>query len=759
MPPAAPPEKRARLLLRRLGSGSEAAAAWARQLEQQLSCCLPAALPPGVCLTAAGGLGRRQSFPGADLDLILLEEVKGRAAELAATLGAALWDAGFTVSLCTHTPPEGLALAAADWRVFTEWLDLRPLAGERALFLRAVEEARQAVIRPRREAFRQWLQELRRERREELIDYFPPLEPDLKNGPGGLRDLLQAQWLSRALEMAGEAPAALPPAERRRWREAAAVLLTHRFALRCLNGGRGDRLKMEFHAPLARLLARMQGLAPDLSRWSRECHGALETVRDLSQALIDGRDISPAGRPKRRPEGEDFLSRAWREGTFLPAAAAGEIDRALPEWRGIRHLALADPWHRYPVDHHSLLAAECLLRLLRGRWPGAPALLSPLAAAVQKPEGLLLAALLHDSGKGGGSGHSERGARLARRAARRLRLEKTAAADLVFLVREHLCLGRGARRLDQDDPVLMQRLARAIGSVARLDALLLLTYADYRASHLEAWNRWREDLILGLYRRLRNLLAEEAEHGAAGALLRMRRREISLSPALRRWARRMPRSYLLSAHAAQAAAHLQLCQEATCRGLTLALDPLLPGQVQLTVCAPDRVGLFADLCGALSLLRLNILSSQVFSSRDGLALDFFQLAHPDGQPPPALLSSLRELLPQVLAGTFDLAARLAQRRQRSGMPAAPRARREVTFDQRSSRRFTVVELYAPDRVGLLYDVSAAFSACDVDLHLARIDTRGAEAADLFFVQERGGGKIRSRRRLQQLRRKLLAAVR
>ncbi|HLZ38860.1 MAG TPA: [protein-PII] uridylyltransferase [Mycobacteriales bacterium] len=710
---------------------------------------------PDVALVAVGGYGRRELTPGSDLDVLLVHRDRRDVAALAERVWYPLWDSGVPLDHAVRTVAETAAVAAGDLRAALGLLDARHVAGDRAL----TEELRRRLLTEWRASAPRRLPDLvaavraRWDRADELAFL---VEPDLKEARGGLRDM----GVLRALAAAWLAPGPGAPV-----RAAAARLLDVRTALHRITARGSDRLVHQEQSAVAAAV----GLA-DADALLAEVAGAGRTIAyavDVAfrQAL---RAVEPRGagrrRASRRPlaagvvahDGEIVLARDAAPATdpvlVLRAAAAAAqaglafaphtltrlraespplpepwpeeardalvtllgagpalvpvveaLDQAglwepvVPEWHTVRNRPQRSPVHRFTVDRHLVEAA---------------AQAGLLARRVDRPDLLLLAALLHDLGKGAAGGdHAAAGAALTERVGRRLGLPPGDRATLVALIRHHLLLPHTATGRDLDDPATVRLVAAAVGDRTTLDLLYALTESDARATGPAAWTDWRAALVAELVRRTAERLA-----GAPPP----------------------PRPALDAEQQALVA-----------RGVADALvDPH-----RVTVVAPDRRGLLAASAGVLALHRLEVRSADAFPLA-GQAVAVFRVAARFGGPPdPTLLAAD---LRRALAGASTLGERLAARDRACRPPPGLPPPAVFVLDD-ASESATVVEVRAHDAPGLLHRIAGALAGCGACVRAARVATLGAEVVDAFYVTDGRGAKL-DPRASERVRRAVLAAL-
>jgi [protein-PII] uridylyltransferase len=465
-----------------------------------------------------------------------------------------------------------------------------------------------------------------------------------------------------------------------------------------------------------------------------------------------------------------FLSilRSWGRvaATLRRMHDTGVLGAYLPEFGALDCLVQYDHYHRYSVDQHSLLAIEVLEGLGPGQGAAADEL-AQLLAEVERPELLMLGMLLHDIGKALGHGHVAKGVPLVKAVTRRVNLDPDDAATVEFLVEHHLLLSHMAERRDLDDPKTVEHVAAIVRFPAWLTMLYLLTCADMRAVGPGVWNAWRGALLRELYVRTRTRLAGRAPKPPRRAAVAQRIVQALADPAYAEPAERhlqaMSDRYVRATSPQRMAAHLRLIDR-------LREEPVATevfhfpdlGASDLVVVTRDTPGLFALIAGTLAAHGVNILSAQIETRADGLAVDTFHVNEPGGD---AILDEsrweavLRDLR-RTLAGECSPEALLVVRGpRRPGLvrPSRP-GPAHVTVDNSLSDTHTVVEVKAPDRLGLLYLITRALAAEGLDIATAKIATDRDQAFDAFYVVDRGGGKVSDPEAIARLRGAILDAL-
>ncbi|MFI2379270.1 [protein-PII] uridylyltransferase [Streptomyces sp. NPDC018964] len=727
----------------------------------------------GVSLVAVGGYGRAELSPRSDLDLLLLHDGGDpeAVAALADRLWYPVWDLGLALDHSVRTPAEARKTAGEDLKVQLGLLDARHVAGDLGLTtaLRTAVLADWRNQAPKRLPALRELCEERAERQGEL-QYL--LEPDLKEARGGLRDAtalraVAASWLADAPREG------LADARRR--------LLDVRDALHLTTGRATDRLALQEQDQVAAELgvldadallrqvyeaARVIAYAGDVT-W-REVGRVLRSraVRPRLRAMWSGGKPAPERSPLAEgvveQDGEVVLARAARpeRDPVLPLrAAAAAAQAGLPlSLHAARRMAtgarpLTTPWPaeareqlvtllgsgRPTVEVWEALEAEGLVSLLLPDWdrvrcrPQRNAVhlwtvdrhlietavrASAFTRRVSRPDLLLVAALLHDIGKGWPGDHSVAGEVIARDVAARIGFDADDVTVIATLVRHHLLLVETATRRDLEDPATVRAVAEAVGTQGTLELLHALTEADALATGPAAWSSWRASLVTNLVERVSAVLSGDAPDGPEEAAPTAEQERLAIEA--------------VATGAPVLSLRAQTEPPAEPSG-----DPE-PLGVELRIAVPDQAGVLPAVAGVLALHRLTVRTAELRAvdlpdGVDGsvLLLDW-RVAAEYGSLPQA--ARLRADLVRALDGSLDIAARLAERdaaypRRRGVIAPPPR----VTVAPAASRHATVMEVRAQDAPGLLFRIGRALEDAAVRVRSAHVSTLGANAVDAFYV--------------------------
>jgi len=486
-----------------------------------------------------------------------------------------------------------------------------------------------------------------------------------------------------------------------------------------------------------------------------------ELSLDLERAVEDSLHLVDDAFRRSDAVRELFLDicRNWGRAaqTFAEMHELELLGRYLPEFGALTCLVQYDIYHKFSADQHSLLAVEHLEALAPGQSAeseGAARVLSE----VEKPELLMLGMLLHDIGKARGHGHVAKGIPLVRELTARLGLPAADGEAVEFLVAHHLTMSHVAQRRDIDDPKTVTDFAAVVGEPQRLRMLYLLTYADMRAVGPGVLTPWQARILHELYTRTLSRLtggrmAKPSRKELADRLHAAAKGEVDLR-AVKAHLAMMADRYLESASVQRMADHLRMLGELGEAPVVTKLfhHPDL-GSSDLVVVTRDLPGLFSLIAGSLAACGVNIISAQIHTRADGIAIDTFQVNDPAGDlvGSSALWARTLDALRAVITGEQSVQALLDRRRAGGREATGPGGPPRIALDNQLSDTATVIEVKCPDRLGLLYLITRTFAGLGLDIVSARIATEIDQAFDTFYVQDREGRMIEDAEALERVR--------
>src|SRR5437588_281551 len=455
------------------------------------------------------------------------------------------------------------------------------------------------------------------------------------------------------------------------------------------------------------------------------------------------------------PELEDLLSRALGQitRTYRYAKAPREIFKAILSKKGevgrdlrlmhrIDFLGRYDPefgkltclvqhefFHRYTADEHTLLCIDKLDALMRTNDPK----LIPyrrLFENLEEPFVLYLALLLHDTGRAvGARPHSEASALFAQSVAKRLQLSAEQRKSLILLVDHHISLSTIAQQRNLDDPATIVEFANIIRNEKNLNALMLLTLADGQGTSGQSWSDWKESLVWQLFHATSRYLADQKSYHEQTKIERESlETAVAAEPPsdfayeIEAHFEFMPDDYFRASDVPEIVQHLKLFRSFFENALAGHDRPLLPavsweafpqvGHTIVSVCTWDRPHLLAKIAGSFSVVPLNILSADIFPREDHAILAVFRVCDTKGHavsevPDRALVeNTLRHALAVEI---FEFAPLLEEARTKIQHPRLQELEfpAGIAIDNKAHPAYTLVQIEAPDRVGLLYDLLTA----------------------------------------------------
>jgi [protein-PII] uridylyltransferase len=843
------------------GSGREVVrciTAMADDLIRNLYSCAAAEFPTSgkVCaaVIALGGYGRAELNPLSDIDVMFYcsDQNKDLAEKIAERVLYLMWDLNLDVGYSVRTASDCLALVHQDITIRTALMDARFLVGDEVLFHEFEHQVTPVLLNRNSQGF---LKEKYQEHKNRMTKYGSSvymLEPNIKEGEGGLRDLHTAIWMARIkfkakglrdLLMKG----VVSEQEVRDIEAAFDYLWRIRNELHFQSKRKTDQIQFERQEEIAAFLGyKGSGHVLPVERFMQDYYAHGTQTEHLSSSLIIRayKDKDPAagllGYLGRRSLGSDFFSyrgelKTARKSLFatrpeammqafllakqhhlaLSADVKGQIrdnlalvndsfrrnrdisemfleiirgpsgvaqslrdmhhlaflNRYIPEFQRIYCKVQHDVYHVYTVDIHSIFAVEEIEKLWTGVYQESKPLLTRVAADIGKPELVVLAVLFHDIGKGEGKDHSNKGADMIPKIARRLNLTREDSQRLEFLVRHHLDMAHISQRRDLNDIRLIQDFANTMEMAETLKMLFLLTFADIKAVGPDVWSEWKGHLLQDLYEKTYETL-ERGNFMSEVRSERVRNRKRKVLDALKGdfdekqikdRLRTMSMRYLLTHRSWEITEHVTL--ELTRGDDTVAIQVAHDAEAEytrVTISTLDVPGLFSMITGVMAANGINILGAQIYTRSNGFALDILHVNKPVGGviDDPVKWQKVQDDLTSVLEGRVKVAS-LVKKRQKSRLLAGhkiPRFSNRVEFDSDVSREHTVIDIFAHDQVGLLYRITRTLAELGLYIHVAKISTKVDQVSDTFYVKDIFGQKIKDQTKLEDVRKALLECM-
>ena len=783
-------------------------------------------------IVGLGGYGRAEQCIHSDVDLLILfdKQVPDEAEELVREYIYPLWDIGLDVGYAIRSLPDCIRIAKTDYETLTSMLDARFICGISRVYAKLSAQLNERITGRFTGKVVRWLVDRNRKRHENYGDSTFLLEPNLKDGAGGLRDYHTLLWIGkirygirefRDFEYQG----VLSHDEYAHMCEALSYIWGIRNRLHYLAGRKCDQLYFEYQTRLAEEmdLAFKDAQMP-VERLMGDLHAKMGYVKKqlllllydlgyekpsrrslffLKRSDIPGIEVSrtglnfispnkivndpvllikifemsarirlplvrEAGRLvreflylvddsfRRNPEVKKSFEKTLVT-TSVPVNVleqmleTGFLAALIPEFEGIVDRIQFDAYHLFPMDRHSIRVVQKIKKFGESNpATGAEAICGSIYRSLKKKHLLLMAALLHDIGKGvPDRKHAEAGAEMAATILNRFGYLPREIDLICFLIRNHLHLVKTATRRDIYDEETAVRMARDVKEINRLKMLYLITVADSMATGPKAWNDWTATLVRDFFLKVLGIL-EKGELASTAAVKQVDKKKafvrhklggdsgIDVESALDALSPR----YLLYTNEAEIVTHLCLYNR-------LADAPFVwdvsKGESfetrKVVVCAKDQPGLFSAISGVFTLNGIDILNVQVFTWKNRIALDVFTVT-----PPPDLIFEeerwhrAEEDLAAVLAGRLDLSTAVITEKPVRRDHVALRPNR-VVVDNDSSSFFTIVEVFSYDFPGLLFRVTDVLARFGLDITVAKIATKVDQVVDVFYVVDQQGNKV------------------
>ncbi|MGB7404096.1 MAG: [protein-PII] uridylyltransferase [Pacificimonas sp.] len=802
-----------------------------------------------LTICAVGGYGRREMAPYSDVDLLfqMPGDLTPWAEQVVEAVLYTLWDLGWKVGHAVRSISEMVRLSREDVTIRTAMLEARYLWGNQQVYDAAAMAFRRDVTHGTERDFIQQKLTERDARHERMGGSRYVVEPNVKEGKGGLRDLHTLFWIGKYVHQVDRArelveTGMFEPREYKQFNRAENFLWSVRILLHRIAGRAEERLTFDLQRELAGRLGYQEraGTAP-VERFMRHYFLIAKSVGDLTGLFLAHLEEEHAGARIRLPRvtrtpkrlkgftltggrigipddrffeeeptrlleifrladkyGHEIHPLAMRQAGhdaqlvadlqddptanryFLDVLTsprdpelvlrwmneAGVFGRFVPDFARVVARMQYDMYHHYTVDEHTIRAIGLLTKIEKGELADEHPLSSALIAKLTSRQVLYVAVLLHDIAKGRGGDHSELGGEIAEELCPRLGLDAAQTETVAWLVRQHLLMSATAFKRDLADPKTIEDFVARVQSPERLKLLFLLTVVDIRAVGPGTWTAWKAQLLQQLYEAAEARLRLGHQERGRGELVAHKRAQLADAmdwdvETAETYAARFPDSYWVAEMLPTLIANARQIERGGDELSVATTVSETRGVTHVTAFANDHPGIFVRVAGAISLAGANIVDARIHTSRDGKALDNIMVSAPSGEPfaEEGQLVRLRQTIIDALEGRLRLREQLARRPLAAPRLDAFRINPRVIVQRGASNRFTVVEVNAADRPGLLYALARALYDARVTVHSAHITTYGERAVDTFYLTDLTGMKIDGSQRLRGLETRLLKAAR
>ncbi|MCF3933959.1 [protein-PII] uridylyltransferase [Acuticoccus sp. M5D2P5] len=792
-----------------------------------------------LAVVATGGYGRGLLAPGSDIDLLFLYPYRPTpwTESMVETVLYMMWDLGLKVGHAARSIDECIKLARTDMTIRTALLECRHIDGDEELTESLAQRFDQAVVRGTGKKFiaAKLAERDERHRRQGRTRYL--VEPNVKEGKGGLRDLNTLFWIAKYFyRVRTEAElvdkGVFSADEYRLFERCDEFLWSVRCHLHFLTGRAEERLTFELQREIAQRLgyAKRPGLS-DVERFMKHYFLVAKDVGDLTLILCAAleaqhvmqaeglsrmmRSITGQSRKTLTPDFHSELNRialtkksAFRDDpvnmlrvfdladqydirphpdtlhelrrslrAIDPTVRAdpeanriflhiltesrdpetllrmmnetGVLGAFVPDFGKVVAMMQFNMYHSYTVDEHLIRTVGILADIEHGRAEADHPLASNLIKTVHNRRALYVAVFLHDIAKGRPKDHSVEGARIARRLCPRLGLTAAETELVAWLVEEHLTMSIVAQSRDLSDPKTIDDFANKVQSFERLKLLEILTEADIAAVGPNVWNGWKSQLLATLFDETEAIIASRHTRRPRSAQVEAAKsafmaQATMLTPAQREAIiEQHSRAYWIRTPVEDTIYHGQLMASGDPQDIIVGFRMLADRAVtEMTLIAPDAPRLLAVVAGACASAQANVVSADVFTTTDDLALDIFALTPLSDDP-----RDEEERVHRIAQTVRDALA------DRAPVPkpvdARPRAIKQKAFHHPTdvlvandwSDGYTAIEVSGLDRPGLFRDLAEAILQLDLNVRSAQIATFGERVVDVFYVTGPDGTQI------------------
>ena len=817
----------------------------------------------GLSILAVGGYGRGELAPHSDIDLLFLYQNNQLSMHqhIIEYILYLLWDLGLKVGHASRTIDHCIEAASQDITVMTTLLEIRHIHGDAGLFQNFETRFRTWMVGQSVSNFvtRKLQERDTRHKQHGATRYM--VEPQIKEGKGGLRDLHTLFWIAKFAYKVNSVEemieqSILRVSEAKNFASSERFLWTVRCFLHLRSKREDDRLAFDAQIDVAPLMgfsgrAGMRGVERFMKRYFLAARQVGTLTRIFCAAIesdFENKGIFGLGRilnfvsfynhsklmpfeitknrlslpssirfkdqPKLfmrlfhhaqflksdiHPETFRRMTRAIKscsvaqlqtkdsQQLFLEVLTSrdsagrvlrlmsdtGYLDKFLPEFGQIVGMMQFDMYHSYTVDEHTVKAVEILNEIETGSIRGEAPLACELIHQTDARRVLYMAVFLHDIAKGKGGDHSILGAEIAEKICLWFGFSNDETETVKWLVRNHLLISTVAFRYDLNDPKTVQDFVSDVQSLERLKLLLVLTVADIRAVGPNIWNGWKASLMRVLYYETERVLGGLAPSHAKSSLSEQEKtkakntiqRELQWSdekfdayqeffyPSY--WSTFDNQTYLLHSKLLE---RFYNDKHPLCLDLTVKEDSK---STMLTIITQDHPGLFSRIAGAVAMAGCQVVYARINTRKDGTILDEFMIQTQDklAVKEKQTLYRIRKMVDDTLGGKFKLTEQLGEKtktisRRQKAMLTAPR----VSVTNQMSKTHTVLEISAPDRPQLLYDVTRKIAQLGLQINSASVSTYGDRAVDVFYVKDIFGMKIETEKMIEKIRTSLLKVL-
>ena len=809
-----------------------------------------------ISLVAVGGYGREELAPYSDVDIMFLHPYKKTPyiEQIVEFLLYFLWDLGLKVGHSTRSIDDCIRLSKNDLIIETSLLDSRWLWGYQKPYFDLVKVFQETIVNGNGRRFVEAKLKERNRRHEDLGDVRYVLEPNIKDGKGGLRDLQTLFWITKHIYGTSNLSELIEKGvflgqDVSRFRKALEFYATVRCNLHYLAKRPEERITFDIQKTLGeKMQYRDDPIASGVEKFMKDYFLVAKDVGDLTRTLCalleeqqkkkplfeilklgsknfkepglvndKGRvsiidqvhleknpvlilkvfyvaqkemlDIHPYalrlisnnlglvdGVLRDNPEANQLFLKMLTspkdpETALRRLNEAGVFGKFILEFGKIVAQMEFSMYHSYTVDEHTIRAIGILSKIESGKYEHDMPNVTRAMNELQSRTALYFAVFLHDIAKGQQGDHSVLGSKLAVSLCPRFGLSEEETDTVSWLVREHLTMSNTAFKRDLEDPDTIKIFASIVKTVERLKLLTVLTCTDIKAVGPKTWTSWKSRLLRSLYTKtLGHLSGDMVKENTD---FRVQHAKDTLISNLKNWPEKTveehiincPPKYWLKYDHETHLKHSEAIRRSLLKNDLVHVEHRVNDEFEyseITVIAPDKIGLFSKIASVLALFGVNVVDAKIITLGDGKVID--SLSFLDGNDKAVtnqkVIKNIINKIEEVLVQNTNLnneVTKIKKTRRSKRKEAFPVTSR-VILDNKTSSEDTIIEVTGHDRVGLLYDITSALTSLNLKISSAHVTTFGVEAVDNFYVKDKDNRKVKRPQDIAKVKKVVLEAV-
>lgn len=420
----------------------------------------------------------------------------------------------------------------------------------------------------------------------------------------------------------------------------------------------------------------------------------------------------------------------------------GILGAFLPEFKELVGFFQPGVYHCYAADEHTLIALDNLEKLRNQE-----STLGRVFDSIKVKDILYLAILLHDIAKPiSVSGHEIIGAEMAETILGVLGYNIEDTELVKFLIRHHLTMEQFAFRRNLNDPETLDDFVSKFSTIKELNYLYLLTYVDLSAVSPMVWTNWKKDLLSELYSKSLVMLNEKLTGEdllQQSTLAMISNPKVANNQTVKSHIDLINDTEYLQLYTHEEInAHAKEIENGTEISLFFKEGN---GFTNITIITRDKDFLLAKFCGALSISDLNIHDAKIFTRRDGIVIDSFNVT--DYRTNKIISENRNSLIKNnimiSLKNEFHIVEEFKKLKSRWWRLETKlfkrRDRVKIVFEEYD--KYSIIDIHSPDKIGLLYQITNKMNELGLVIYFAKIATKSDDIVDSFYVLDRNGNKI------------------